>query len=184
MTLDGEPVAEIDIRASYLTLLHGLKGVPFDAVERDPYKVGHLPRAVVKAWVTMTIGHTDFHRSWPKRTAEALREDGEDSIDTKKYPVKQIAPVILAALPILKDWPRQPLSGFDLMYRESEAAIGTMLELMRQHDVPSLSVHDSIIVPIRRANDACSILKRWYREVSGIVPHLQTRLPSSLSADF
>jgi hypothetical protein len=184
MTLDGEPVAEIDIRASYLTLLHGLKGVPFDAVERDPYKVGHLPRAVVKAWVTMTIGHTDFHRSWPKRTAEALRENGEDSIDTKKYPVKQIAPVILAALPILKDWPRQPLSGFDLMYRESEAVIGTMLELMREHDVPSLSVHDSIIVPIRRTNEACSILKRRYREVSGIVPHLQTRLPSSLSADF
>jgi hypothetical protein len=184
MTLDGEPIAEIDIRASYLTLLHGLKGVPFNAAERDPYNVGALPRAVVKAWVTMTIGHTDFHRSWPRRTAEDLREGGDESIDTKKYPVKQIAPIILEALPILKDWPRQTLSGFDLMYQESEAVIGTMLELMQQHDVPSLSVHDSIIVPIRRIADACSILKRRYREVSGIVPHLQTRMPPSLSADF
>jgi hypothetical protein len=58
MTLDGEPVAEIDIRASYLTLLHGLRRIPFDPAERDPYKIDHLPRAVVKTWVTMTIEHS------------------------------------------------------------------------------------------------------------------------------
>ena len=183
MTLDSEPVVEIDIRASYLTLLHGLRRVPFDPTKRDPYRVGHLPRAVVKAWVTMTIGHSKFHRSWPKRIAEDLRETGEESIDTRKYQVKQIAPIILAHLPILKDWPEQPLTGFDLMYRESEAVIGTMLELMRQYEVPSLSVHDSIIVPANRAKDAASILGQRYERVAGISPYLQTNIaphPASL----
>jgi len=173
MTLGGEPVAEIDIRASYLTLLHGLRGVPFDPNKRDPYRIGHLPRAVVKAWVTMTIGHAKFHRRWPRRTVQDLRETGEEGIDTKKYPVKQIAPIILDRLPILRDWPEQSLSGFDLMYRESVAVIGTMLELMRTHRVPSLSVHDSIIVPARWTNETAEILRRRYERVAKIVPFLQ-----------
>lgn len=184
MMLDDEPVAEIDIRASYLTLLHGLWGMPFSAAERDPYHVPHLPRAVVKAWVNMTIGHNKFHGRWPRGIAEDLRESGDESINTGKYPMREITPIILAALPILKDWPQQPLSGFDLMYGESEAVIGTMLELMRKHGVPSLSVHDSIIVPIRKAADACDILKRRYKEVSNIIPHLETRAEPHLGAWF
>jgi hypothetical protein len=103
---------------------------------------------------------------------EDLRETGEESIDTTKYPVKQIAPIILHHLPVLKDWPEQPLTGFDLMYRESEAVIRTMLELMRQYEVPSLGVHDSIIVPANRAEDAAAILS--YESVGGICPCLQT----------
>jgi hypothetical protein len=113
--------------------------------------------------------------------AEDLRDSGE-RIDLNDYPVKQIAPVILQALPILKDWPRQMITGFDLMYRESEAVIGTMLELMHEHDCPSLSVHDSLIVPIRRTDDACSILKRRYKEVSGITPYLRVNAAPHLGA--
>ena len=179
MTLDGEPVVEIDIRASYLTLLHGLKGVPFDAAERDPYDVTGLPRPVVKAWVTMTIGHTDWHKRWPTRVAEDLRDSG-DGIDPKDYPVKQVAPLVLKALPILKDWPQQSVSCFDLMYLESEALIRTMLEMMRELNSPSLSVHDSIIVPTRWTKYACYILQRRYREVSGVKPYLQVNSAEDL----
>jgi hypothetical protein len=172
MMLDGEPVTEIDIRASYLTLLHGLRGVPFNAIERDPYDVQGLPRPVVKAWVTMTLGHTDWHKRWPTRVAEDLRDSG-DRIDLKGYPVKQVALLVLKALPILKDWPQQSVSCFDLMYLESEAVIRTMLELMQELNSPSLSVHDSIIVPMRWTKYACYILERRYREVCGLKPYLQ-----------
>ena len=40
-------------------------------------------------------------------------------------------------LPVLKGWPEQNITCFDLMYLESEAVIGTMLELMRVRGVPS-----------------------------------------------
>lgn len=172
MTLDGEPVVEIDIRASYLTVLHGVKGVPFDAAERDPYDVQDVPRPVVKTWVTMTLGHTAWHKRWPQGVVEDLR-DSADRIDLKDYPVKQVAPLVLKALPILKDWPEQRVSCFDLMYLESEAVIRTMLELMRELNSPSLSVHDSIIVPARWTKLACYTLERRYKEVSGIKPYLQ-----------
>jgi len=175
MMLDGEPVAEVDIRASYLTLLHGLNRIPFNAAERDPYDVDGVPRSVVKAWVTMTIGHTKWHARWPTQVAEDLR-DSKERIDLKQYPVKQTAARILEALPILKDWPTQALTAFDLMYLESEAVIGTMLELMREHDLPSLSVHDSLIVPIRSMNEARGILERRYREIAGIIPYLRIEL--------
>jgi hypothetical protein len=175
MMLDHEPVAEIDIRASYLTLLHGLKKVPFNAAEQDPYEVKGVPRSVVKAWVTMTFGHTNWHKRWPAQVVEELRDNG-DRLDPKDYPVTQIAPLILDALPILKDWPAQTITGFDLMYLESEAVIGTMLELMHEHDCPSLSVHDSLIVPIRMMDKARAILERRYREVAGTAPYLRIEL--------
>ena len=181
MTLDGEPVAEIDIRASYLTLLHGLKKVPFNTANRDPYEIEGVPRSVVKAWATTTIGHTKWHKRWPRGVADDLR-DSEERLDLKDYPLRHIAPRILEALPILKDWPRQTVSGFDLMYLESEAVIGTMMELMHDHDIPSLSVHDSIIVPRPRSDDACSILQRRYREVSGMTPHLKVNAAPHLGA--
>jgi hypothetical protein len=40
------------------------------------------------------------------------------------------------------------------MYIESEAVIGSMLTLMRDHQVPSLPVHDSLIVPASKFNVA------------------------------
>ena len=177
MTINGEPVAEIDIRASCLTLLHGLMGsasaagVAFDPKERDPYQAGNLSRAIVKAWIAMTIGHKSFHRRWPSPVIEDLR-DGDDGIGLKKYPINAVQHTILSAIPILADWPKQTLSGFDLMYSESDAVIGTMIELMNEHGLPSLSVHDSLVVPIHRAQLAYSVLERQFREIAGIAPQL------------
>src|SRR5258708_2703112 len=38
----------------------------------------------------------------------------------------------------------------DLMFTESEVIIGSMLILMKKHGVPSLPVHNSLIVPRQR----------------------------------
>jgi hypothetical protein len=57
MTLDGEPVAELDITASYLTVLHGKLGKPLPVAEGcDPYSaVPGVPRGIVKGWVVATL---------------------------------------------------------------------------------------------------------------------------------
>ncbi|MFC1459338.1 hypothetical protein ACETIH_22060 [Microvirga arabica] len=69
MTFDGEPVAEIDIRASYLTILHGKLGVPLEA-SGDLYEVPGFPRDVVKAWLVATLGVVA-----PERSARITRVD-------------------------------------------------------------------------------------------------------------
>jgi hypothetical protein len=72
------------------------------------------------------------------------------------YKASLIRDRALAHYPALEGWgePRagRPLSWANLMWIESEIMIKTMLDLMRDHSVPSLSVHDSLIVPASKAD--------------------------------
>jgi hypothetical protein len=172
MKLDGQPVAEIDVRASLLTILHGLMGREFDG-STDPYSIKHIPRAVVKAWVTMTIGFHDFHDDWPTKAVEQL---AESDVDLRKFPMKETRPLLLHHIPILRGYPDQELDCFDLMFRESEAVLGTMLALMRDHGIPALSVHDSLIVPRSAVGITQEIIKDQYQRGCGIVPGLKVEI--------
>jgi hypothetical protein len=49
----------------------------------------------------------------------------------------------------------------ELMYIESQAMVGTMLQLMARK-TPSLAVHDSIIVPLSERVYAMYLLVQWY----------------------
>ena len=58
MTINGDPVAEIDIRASYLTIFLSLHGIQLP--EDDPYELpglGPEHRDAVKAWMVATFGN-------------------------------------------------------------------------------------------------------------------------------
>jgi hypothetical protein len=44
------------------------------------------------------------------------------------------------------------------MWLESAVMISTMLHLKRDHATPSLSVHDSLIVPTSKVDTACKVL--------------------------
>src|SRR4029077_10946523 len=77
MTIDGERVCEIDIRASYLTILHARYNIPFAvSAEVDPYQITGIPRNVVKAWVTVRFGTKSTRTRWP---SEAIRRYAEDN---------------------------------------------------------------------------------------------------------
>jgi hypothetical protein len=173
MTIDDEPVVEIDIRGSYITILHALKGISFDP-SNDPYRVPGLDRKIVKAWVTMTLGHNTFHRRWPD---EKTREFYAQGIDLKtRFPLPVVKQKVLDALPVLADWSGQKVTCFDLMYLESQAVIGAMLRLKRGAwewgAVATLSVHDSIIVPRRASEIAKQVLTETYELFCGATPHL------------
>ena len=55
MTIGGEDVVEIDINASYLTILHGIEGYPLPNRD-DLCSIGGYDRTIVEAWITATIG--------------------------------------------------------------------------------------------------------------------------------
>ncbi len=54
ITINGEPVVEADVRASHLSIMHGLLGLPLP--EGDPYEFTDVARSVAKAWITATLG--------------------------------------------------------------------------------------------------------------------------------
>ncbi len=54
VTINGEPVVEVDVQASHLSIMHGLLGLPLP--DGDPYEFPDMSRSVAKAWITATLG--------------------------------------------------------------------------------------------------------------------------------
>jgi hypothetical protein len=172
MTMNGEPVAEIDIRASYLTLFHAWHGEQLD-LNSDPYRVSGLGlggRDVAKLWTVATFGSPKPITRWPTALLKGYEEDHHRKLDRKHYPVDFVREKVLLQHPLMARW-GEPLRGrvrtwADLMYWESVVMVATMLVLMRDHDVPSLAVHDSLIVPRSATNIAATALKDGFRSVT------------------
>ncbi len=172
MTIGGEEVVEIDINASYLTILHGISDYPLPNRD-DLYSIGGYDRAIVKAWITATIGHYGFHTRWPKNAIQEIKDAGIDK--PAELTTRLLQPVILDHFPMLTDWPSQKVTWADLMFTESEIIIGTMLELMHSFGIPCFSVHDSIIVRKSDQQIAMKTLKDQFFRRTNIEPWLKVR---------
>jgi len=83
--INGEAVVELDINASFLRILHGLRGFALPTSD-DIYAIDGIDRALVKAWVSCTFGHTKFHRAWPKTVVEELSKQGTTAWKEHSYP--------------------------------------------------------------------------------------------------
>jgi hypothetical protein len=173
MRINGHSVAEIDISASYLTILHSLLDTPLPS-EEDLYEVDGLPREIVKAFVTATIGNNKFHNRWPVRLSQELKKDG---IDISKLPMRYVQERICEALPVFNIWQQQPISWSKLMFLESEQMIATMEALRNEHDIPSYSVHDSIIIPASDVELCAEVMKQKFEGQFGVRYRLKTHLP-------
>jgi hypothetical protein len=60
------------------------------------------------------------------------------------------------------------------MYIESQAMFETMLELMHEQ-IPSLAVHDSIIVPLWGRQKAIKFLTKHYKAFTNVTPVLKIK---------
>ena len=170
MTIGGEEVVEIDINASYLTILHGIAGYPLPNRD-DLYAIGGYNRTIVKAWITATIGHHGFHTRWPPNAIREIKDAGIDK--PTGLTMTSLQPDILDYFPMLADWPSQKVTWADLMFTESEIIIGTMLELMHSYGIPCFSVHDSIIVRKSDQQIAIETLKDQFFRRTSIEPRLK-----------
>jgi hypothetical protein len=168
MTINGSPVVEIDLRASYLTIFHAWHGMQLDK-HKDPYvipELGQDARDIVKLWVAATFGNTGPLRRWPSDLVKRYEEEQGHPLDRKRYSVAKLRDKIIAHHPILERWGK-PMDGrvrtwADLMFDESRVIVDTMLWLMRNKDVPSLPVHDSPIVPQEHEDMAAKVLLAVY----------------------
>ena len=165
MRINGECVIELDIRACFLTILYAQRCQSFD-LSTDPYAIEDIPRNVVKQWVVMTLGHDKYHRSWPKQYKDKFLE--KEGVELQKvYPIKMVREAVLIKHPVIVKSQNFPIDIFDLMYLESESMVRTMLQLKRAYGIPSLTVHDSILVRKRDVCAAAEVLSRSFRCVCG-----------------
>ena len=165
LTIGGEPVAEVDVRASFITILYAMHQINF---EGDPYVIEGLGiegRPAVKMFVAATIGNGAPIAKWSKRHAKDFFADTGLKLG-KQWPLPDVAERTLYKHPLLRRLDA-PIKGLkrdwsDIMWIESEAIRKTMLDLKRNYQVPSYPVHDSLVVPKSKADRAAKQLSAHY----------------------
>ena len=162
--INGDPVVEIDINASYLRILHGLRGFTIPK-SNDIYEINGLDRIYVKAWVTATLGFDRFHKSWPKMAIENIKK--ANLIRPKSLTMEKVGAMVLEKFPVLADWPTCGIRWSHLMFHESEALMRT-IEVLQSRGIPSLPVHDSLIVPAKHEEVAQKLLVETFEEEFGV----------------
>ena len=184
MRIDGEGVVEIDISSSYLSIFYAWCDQQLDT-DTDAYRgiLGptELDRQVAKFWINASFGNGQLLTRWSKEFKqdflERLAKKGmsPDAFDPKAYSMSGIKGRVLQRHPLLNRWGGKIRGRVrdwgDLMFVESEIVIGTMQELMRS-GVPSMPVHDSLIVPESKERVAVDVLKHQFRVHTGVVPKL------------
>jgi hypothetical protein len=149
--IDGEEVAEADVSASHLTILHGLLGVPFDDTV-DAYAVPGFSRENVKAWITMAVGAC------------------KSTIGGNK--VAAVRKAVLAHHPILQGLDGHGISIHDLFYHESEILMDALETLKDREGVLALPIHDGLILPVSKVALGREVLKeafsRYFKDTLGM----------------
>jgi hypothetical protein len=174
MTIDDEPVHEVDVRASYMNILHAFHRSNF---EGDPFIVPSLgpnSRGVVKMFVSATIGSGEPVSRWSPRHAKDFLKDTGAKLE-QTWPLTRVAQATLLQHPLLTRL-GEPVGGraitwADLMWVESQAIVRTMLDLKRNYGIPSYPVHDSLIVPrSKSARTEKQLLAHYYGELAALHP--------------
>ena len=174
--IGGEPVREVDVRASHLAILHGLQGLPLP--EGDPYDGLGFPRGVAKAWITATIGNGGPVSRWSREAKEraAKERDGRPGVDLSRYRVREVGAAVLARYPFLSrvaevaGCAAEPrLTPHRIMAIEA-AALTRAMDALRGRGVPALPVHDALIVRERDAEAARAALAEAFEAVAGVRP--------------
>jgi hypothetical protein len=164
MHIDGEPVVELDVQASHLTVFMAQARKPLDVYSgEDPYQKGPLaafPRKAVKAYIATTFGRGEPPTHWGQE-ADAV------AVSCSIEEVARAVHGVYPALANLKDrrmWAR-------LQFAEAQAVIRAVLDLA-DRGIPALPVHDSIIVPVSKVVQARDALRAGYYLEVGAEPRI------------
>jgi hypothetical protein len=90
--------------------------------------------------------------------------------------VKRIREIAVQHYPLLEKWGTDGFGWGDLMFIESEAMLGAIRTLMWD-GIPSLSVHDSLIIPVSQRELAQAVLEDHYQQLTGACPVLKVHHP-------
>ena len=167
IAIDDERTAELDLRSSHLTILHAKakRSLP----EGDPYALEGIPRMVVKFLVTAIIGKEGL----PTRWNPDLKTEYETTYGSplnKAFVLKEVAQRVEKHFCLLEMMEASGLDTFRLQYVEAQVLITTVLRLLRECEIPSLPVHDSLIVKEKDKETAEAMLKQEFKEQIGVEP--------------
>lgn len=172
--LGGEPVCEIDLKACYLSMANLMADEPV-TLPADPYQaIGFVcdleTRELAKRLVNAVLCKDGPVTRFPRgQNGASFRDEFDISTRVK---VADYLDDIYSAFPFLKGF---HLDGLELMYRESELMVQSLLKLA-QVDVPAYPVHDCLIC--RRSDEpvAVDFLRQVMKDKFGGVVGLEVEV--------
>ncbi|WP_146201834.1 hypothetical protein [Teichococcus aestuarii] len=174
LRISGEAVAEVDVSASHLSILHGLFGFPLP--DGDLYSmVPGVPRGAVKAWLTITLGRGKAKPKWSDETPEKHRLHDAGLICAKMveaYPfLTKLDEIVPADVRAAHSKGAHSLPSLVLQGIEAKALTGAM-EVLRNRGILALPTHDGLIVPASAAEEAKEAFKGSFGYFAKIQPRL------------
>lgn len=165
-TLDGQPIAQLDIKASYLCIRAGMAGYQFDE-ESDPYQ--QVPwvdpndprtRKFAKQLISTLISTGGDKKRLPSELKAEYRDiiKPRQTITDFKAPIHSTFPFLL-----------QHVDGLEVMFQESEMMM-SVLQNCIDRDLPAWPLHDCILVRQQDTTAATEILKKTFDEYFGFRP--------------
>ena len=160
LTIDREPVVEMDMHACALSITHALFEIPLPD-QIDLYDIGGLDRSIVKSWINLSLTNGKPLMKWPENVIEDFDKGGIEYEKASHY-----APIMLKAYPFINDLDHHNVTWAKLQFEESEVIIASMKELMGR-GIPSYPVHDSLIVSSDAQRVAKGVLEGCFKERLG-----------------
>jgi hypothetical protein len=176
LTINGEPVVELDAQASHLTIFQAQGGDALDVYsDGDPYQIEDgagrvIPRQVVKAYIATTFGQGRAPDKWGRKSSAEWRKEHDGERLQDAWPLASVAKAVHRAYPALAKL-NDPTTWARLQYVESRAMVNAVIDLAKQ-DIPALPVHDSIIFPASRVSAARDALRNNYYLACGAEPRI------------
>jgi hypothetical protein len=180
--LGGEKVGEVDMSASQLRILYALLNEEIPAgLSDDLYALPGAPREAVKLVIAQALGKDGSHsKRWGQAAAKAYAKQVGKKLQAQ-YPFIATQEVALTGHPILQrlGTPDCP-TALGLQYVESEVVRAAMA-LLRQDGIPSLPVHDSLIVPLGKLENAEAALREAFSSVISSMLNAPTAIQPRMS---
>lgn len=148
ISIDGEPVVELDYSALHPALLYAEVGAP---LPDDCYIIGNWPRPLVKLGLLVLINASNLHqvRLYLAHCDAMAALSPADEQDALAKSSRLIDDIKAAHRPIAKFFHTD--AGARLMRVDSDLAVAIMAKLLRR-GILALPVHDSFMVPARHAD--------------------------------
>jgi hypothetical protein len=167
--INGEAVVEVDIHASYLTLMHAVLGL--ELPEGDLYAIPEVSRPLAKGWINATISKGSPVKRWSPDMRDALGAEAAISPATVgasvlvRYPFLGHPPQAVAGRPWAPAEDR--LLSHRLMFIEA-SIITQAMEKLAENGILALPMHDGLIVPTSAQNAVMATLMASGQLVAGV----------------
>lgn len=157
LTIDSEPLADLDFEAMHYWLLHAEAGVT-PLTLRDPFAIPGFEdhRKLIKTAAYAILNASRRLKNYPT---------GLNELAPTGMPWHDVEAAVLANLPIISSHAYSGI-GLTLQRRESDILVRVLAELILA-DIGFLPMHDGIMVPASHAALTHSIMLRVYREATG-----------------